>query len=164
MGEFRVETSELAAVGGRYDAIGQRLEENLTRLHKTLAMLKGQTVDLDVLGSLIAAISELEAAARELKNLGADCRKIAGVYERVERQVASLVAALPSVSPFSSSSPPGQPAAAPTTAAEHTVFVRVESRYRPAPPVFISGNRLPCESWLLARAAKATMEGDTSWK
>lgn len=164
MDGFRVETSELAQASARYDSVGKNLEDGLARLRRIQAELKGQTVGQDVLEPLLAAIKTLESAAREARDLGGQCREIADVYERVERQVAALVAALPAATQDSPSTPVRQPSPVRIVSQETAGTIRVESNYSPAPPIFMSGNRLPCESWLLARAVRAMMEGETSWK
>jgi hypothetical protein len=148
MDGFRVETTGLAQAASKYGAIAGQLSEDADRLRGLMGELGGQTLGGNLYDMLRGAIRTVEATSEESRELGGQCVEMAGVYERVEKQVASLVASLPSVSPFADAASPGLPD-------------RVSGPYRPAKPVLFNGNRLPCESWLLDRAIKASLEGES---
>lgn len=152
MDGFKVETTALAQVSADYYAVSERLSDDTERLRRIQETLRGKSIGSDIPELLRVALHELESSAVEARELGAQCEEIADVYNLAEKQVASVVAALSVVSPFSN-----MPATSGNMAAGH---VRVDSPYQSAKPVLFSGNQLPCESWLLDRAIKASMEGE----
>jgi hypothetical protein len=157
MDGFRVETARLVQVGGLYTVAGRRLDDCADRLRSLFHVLETQTVAGDVSAKLRSSIASAEDAARHSHSLGAQCAEIADAYERTERQVSAVVAALPASGAFASRR------AADIIA--NSVFAveptRVNNSYRPVKPVIFNGNQLPCEGWLLDRAIKASLEGES---
>lgn len=148
MDGFRVETMELAGLGSQYHAVSRGLADDMSGLQRAIRALSTQTVGDEVPALLRTAVQTLAQAIDDTQELARQCGEIATAYERTEQRVAAVVAALPSKSPFDA------PAAAGSRVAP--ARVRVQSRYHAAPTAAIlSGNRLPCEGWLLQRTLRA---------
>ncbi len=147
MDGFRVDTTALIQAGSQYASISARLSDDGERLRELASLLEGQTIGGDVSDLLRGAIRTVETASEDSRELSKQCAGVSEAYERVERQVAAVVAALPSTSPFAEAAASGQ--------------TNLYGAYRPTKPVLFGGNRLPCESWLLDRAIKASLEGES---
>ena len=154
MKSIKVETIALARSGAEYRTAGEQLGGCARRLRAVQKTLQTQTISEEAREMLSTATRMADAIAMEAQELGAQCEEIAEVYNKTERAVSSLVAELSlaaamftseGVSVVSENAAPAQTSA------------RVDSTYRPISPAMLCGNRLPCESWLLNRAIKASM-------
>lgn len=153
MDGFRIDTTAMEELSLQYSAVGRALIDNLDELRRITGVLRTQTIGQKLPELISAVTTSLEEASRDTEELGSQCREIAAAYLHTEKQVASLVAGLTSALPFTVQS------------AEHgentfmSAPVSVNSQYHLMQSIFLSGNRLPCESWLLERTIRANMDG-----
>ena len=157
---FKVNTDMLSATGVKYSVISAGLSASCRQLQQLQLVLNEQTLPAAIAQSFGQAVAAVRSAVQETSRYGQQCKEIAQVYDRTEKDVQTLVDTLLTRSIFDTVSPPAALAAmqgldkifsppAPT----HTI--RVDSPLTPIAPVMLAGNRLPCESWLLNRAVKA---------
>ena len=158
MDGFKIETMELAEVSMSYTAVARELENDTLRLRQAVKSLSTQTIDKPLMELLRSSLKAAEEAARESRDMGNRCRKIAEVYDRTERHVNRIVNDLYSVT---------LTALTPAVVWNHSIWperrllgiVRVDTKYRAAEPVLLSGNNLQSEQWILKRALEDIKKG-----
>lgn len=153
MAGFKVDTLALIEASRRFDAASFALATDAERLRKAARLLEGQTIGA-IRDDMLVAHAALEQAADAVRGLGRQERAIAEVYERTERRVGAVVAALPA----------GALMQAPSSAwaaceGSPSCQVQVTTALLSGASTFFSNSRLPAESWLLARAVSAREKG-----
>ena len=163
---FNVNTDALSATSVKYRAVSASLSASCQKLQELQLVLQNQTLPAAIAESFGLAIATVRAAAQETDRYGQQCKEIAQVYDRTEKEVLALVDTLLTGTAFTlpaSGANAGMRKAASLGGAKglDNIFnkpalaARVDSPLISVAPVMFAGNRLPCESWLLNRAMKA---------
>lgn len=153
---FKVNTEALIASGTKYRNASIPLQTACTELQGIKDILVNEMMaPMSIVEPMSEAIDMALAIIEEINKMDGKCKEIAEVYTRVERQVGKIIDALPYNVGFA-------PAVATTARLSiPNVFkvtnrIRVTTDLKPAKPVLLASNRLPCEGWLLNRAINAT--------